>query len=160
MHYKQNNKESKTYVQGLRSFGSTLPRGVKGILKKNGYNYSEIISKWNMLVGKDISSCSYPKSIKMTKRETNGTLMLAVKRGNEITVEYSKKEIINNINSYFGYQLINEIRLQSFNSGNKKKKNKNPSGKFTKNFGEKINEIKSKNIRNSLSQFLDVIKND
>ena len=160
MHYKQNNKESKTYVQGLRSFGSTLPRGVKGILKKNGYNYSEIISKWNMLVGKNISSCSYPRSIKMTKGEANGTLMLAVKRGNEITVEYSKKEIINNINSYFGYQLINEIRLQSFNSGNKKKKNKNPSGKFTKNFGEKINEIKSKNIRNSLSQFLDVIKND
>ena len=160
MHYKQNNKESKTYVQGLRSFGSTLPRGVKGILKKNGYNYSEIISKWNMLVGKNISSCSYPRSIKMTKGEANGTLMLAVKRGNEITVEYSKKEIINNINSYFGYQLINEIRLQSFNSGKKKKKNKYPSGKFTKNFGEKINEIKSKNIRNSLSQFLDVIKND
>ena len=160
MHYKQNNKESKTYVQGLRSFGNTLPRGVKGILKKNGYNYSEIISKWNMLVGKDISSCSYPKSIKMTKRETNGTLVLAVKRGNEITVEYSKKEIINKINSYFGYQLINQIRLQSSNSENKKIKNKNILGKFTKNFEEKINEIKNKNIRNSLSQFLDVIKND
>ena len=51
----RNNKESKTYVQGLRSFGNILPRGIKGILKKNGYNYSEIISKWNMLVGKDIS---------------------------------------------------------------------------------------------------------
>ena len=122
MHYKQNNKESKTYVQGLRSFGNTLPRSVKGILKKNGYNYSEIINKWNLLVGKDISSCSYPKSIKMTKGNANGTLLLAVKRGNEITVEYSKNEIINKINSYFGYQLINEIRLQSFNSENKKKK--------------------------------------
>ncbi len=109
MHYKQNNKESKTYVQGLRPFGNTLPRGVKGILKKNGYNYSEIISKWNMLVGKDISNFAYPKSIKMTKGDTNGLLVLAVKRGNEITVEYSKKEIINKINSYFGYQLINGI---------------------------------------------------
>ena len=89
MHYKQNNKESKTYVQGLRSFGNTLPRGVKGILKKSGYNYSEIISKWNMLVGRDISSCSYPKSIKMTKGKTNGTLILAVKRGSEIDIEYS-----------------------------------------------------------------------
>ena len=47
MHNKQNNKESKTYVQGLRPFGNTLPRGIKGILKKNGYNYSEIINKWN-----------------------------------------------------------------------------------------------------------------
>ena len=160
MHYKQNNKESKTYVQGLRPFGNTLPRGVKGILKKSGYNYSEIISKWNMLVGKDISSCSYPKSIKMTKGDTNGLLVLAVKRGNEITVEYSKKEIINKINSYFGYRLINEIRLKTINSETKKIKNKNILKKLPKNFEKKINEIKNKNIRSSLSQLLDVIKND
>ena len=160
MHYKQNNKESKTYVQGLRPFGNTLPRSVKGILKKSGYNYSEIISKWNMLVGKDISSCSYPKSIKMTKGDTNGLLVLAVKRGNEITVEYSKKEIINKINSYFGYRLINEIRLKTINSETKKIKNNNILKKFSKNFEKKINEIKNKDIRNSLSQLLDVIKND
>ena len=110
MHYKRNNKESKTYVQGLRSFGNTLPRGVRSILKKNGYNYSEIISKWNMLVGADISSCSYPKSIKMTKGNDNGILVLAVERGNEINLEYSKKDIINKINSYFGYKLISEIK--------------------------------------------------
>ena len=160
MHYKQNNKESKTYVQGLRPFGNTLPRGVKGILKKSGYNYSEIISKWNMLVGKDISSCSYPKSIKLTKGDTNRLLVLAVKRGNEITVEYSKKEIINKINSYFGYRLINEIRLKTINSETKKIKNNNTLKKFSKNFEKKINEIKNKDIRNSLSQLLDVIKND
>ena len=160
MNHKQNNKESKTYVQGLRSFGNTLPRSVKGILKKSGYNYSEIIGKWKMLVGKDISSCSYPKSIKMDKGDTNGTLVLAVKRGDEITVEYSKKEIINKINSYFGYQLINEIRLQSLNSKNKKIKNNVTLNKFSKDFEKKINEIKSENIRNSLSQLLDVIKND
>ena len=111
MHYKQNNKESKSYVQGLRPFGKTLPRGLKGVLKKNGYNYSEIIGKWNVLVGKNISSCSYPKSVKMTRGETHGTLLLAVNRGDEVTIEYSKKEIINKINSYFGYQLINEISL-------------------------------------------------
>ena len=160
MHYKQNNKQSKTYVQGLRPFGSTLPRGVKGILRKSGYNYSEIISKWNILVGKNISDCSYPKSIKMTKGDTNATLTLGVKRGNEITVEYSKKEIINKINSYFGYRLINEIRLQSFNSESKKIKNKSTLSKFAEDFDKKINGIKNKNIRNSLSQLLDVMKNE
>ena len=64
----------------------------------------------------------------MTKGDKNGTLVLAVKRGNEIDIEYSKKEIINKINSYFGYKLINEI--------------------------------KNENIKNSLSKFLDIIKND
>ena len=103
MHYKQNDKESKTYVQGLRAFGNTLPRGVKGILKKNGYNYSEIISKWSMLVGKDISNCSYPQSIKMKKGNSNGTLILGIKRGDEIQVEYAKNEIINKIIKIWNY---------------------------------------------------------
>ena len=155
MHYKQN-KQSRTYVQGLRPFGNTLPRGLKGILKKNGYNYSEIISKWNLLVGKDISDCAYPKSIKMTKGDTYGLLVLAVKRGNEITVEYAKKEIINKINSYFGYRLINEIRLKTINS--EIKKNKNSLKKFSINFEKKINEIKNEKIRNSLAELLSVVK--
>jgi len=159
MHYKQN-KQSRTYVQGLRPFGNTLPRGLKGILKKNGYNYSEIISKWNILVGKDISDCAYPKSIKMKKGDSNGTLVLAIKRGDEINIEYSKREIIDKINSYFGYKLINEIKLQTFNSESKKTKNKNNLEKFSKNLQEKIEQIKSGSIKNSLSQLLKAIKND
>ena len=156
MHYKRNNKESKTYVQGLRPFGNTLPRGIKGILKKNGYNYSEIISKWNLLVGKNISNSCHPKSIKMTQGNKNGTLILSVERGNEINIEYSKKEIINKINSYFGYKLINEIRLQTFSSVNKKEKK--TISKYSKKMKEKIDEIKNKNIRDSLSQLLNTAK--
>ena len=158
MHYKQNNKESKTYVQGLRQFGNTLPRGVKGILKKNGYNYSEIISKWGKLVGKYLSDRSYPKSIKISKDGHEGILILGVQRGSEIDIEYSKKDIANKINSYFGYKLIKEIKLQTINYQFKKMK-KNYQNKFSKDFNKQINEIKNKNIRNSLSSLLDVIKN-
>ena len=158
MHHKRNNKESKTYVQGLRSFGNTLPRGIKQILKKNGYNYSEIISKWNLLVGKDISNYCYPKSIKMSRENKNGDLVLLVERGNEINVEYSKKDIINKINSYFGYQLISEIRLQTFSPISKKEKEKNIINNSPKKFDKKINEIKNKDIRDSLSQLLKIAK--
>ena len=158
MHFKYNNKESKTYVQGLRPFGNTLPRGVKGILKKNGYNYSQIISKWNIILSKNISSYCYPKLIKMNRGNENGLLVLSVERGNEINVEYSKNEIINKVNSYFGYKLIDEIRLQTFNIKIKEVKKKNIQDKFSKKFREKINKIKNKNIRDSLSQLLDVAK--
>ena len=160
MHNKQNNKESKSYVQGLRPFGNTLPRGLKGIIKKKGYNYSEIISKWKMLVGENISNCSYPKSLKMTRGDKKGTLILIVKRGDEITVEYSKKEIVNKVNSYFGYELINEVKLQAFNSDRKKLKQKNSLNKFSKDFNKKIKEIKNEKLKNSLLQLTEVIKND
>jgi len=160
MHNKQNNKESKTYVQGLRPFGSTLPRGVKGILKKNGYNYSEIIGKWNILVGKDISNNAHPLSIKMKHGDLNGTLVLGIKRGDEIAIEYSKNEIISKINSYFGYKLINDIRLKVFNSETKKIKGNNTLNRLSKKVEKKINEIENKNIRNSLFELSKLIKND
>ena len=160
MHRKQNNKESKTYVQGLRPFGNVMPRSVKGILKKSGYNYSEIINRWDILVGKKIASCSYPKSIKTGSKDSAGILTLRIKRGDEINVEYSKHDIINKINSYFGYKVINEIKLQTFNYENKKNKKKIILTKVSKNFEEKINKIKNKNIRNSLSQLIRTLKND
>jgi hypothetical protein len=158
MHNKRNNKESKTYVQGLRVFGNTLPRSLKGVLKKNGFNYSEIIGKWNNLVGKEIGNYCYPKSIKMRKGSTNGILVLSVKRGNEIIVEYSKKEIINKVNSYFGYQLINAIKLQTSNIENKVKKNDNKIKNLPENYKNKINQIKNENIRNSLFELTHVMK--
>ena len=160
MHHKQNNKETKTYVQGLRPFGNTLPRGLRGILKKNGYNYSEIINKWRMLVGKDVSSGAYPKSIKMNKGNKNGTLILAIKRGDEINVEYAKNQIISKINSYFGYKLINEIKLKTFNPESKNQKKRNVLRIFSKNLENKVNEIKNENIKNSLSELLKIVKNE
>ena len=108
------------------------------------------------MVGRDISSSCHPKSIKMTQGNKNGTLVLSVERGNEINIEYSKKEIINKINSYFGYKLINEIRLQTFSSVNKKEKK--TISKYSKKMKEKIDEIKNKNIRDSLSQLLNTAK--
>ena len=136
-----------------------MPRGIKGILKKNGYNYSEIISKWNFLVGKSIANCSYPKSIKMQKGNAGSVITIAVKRGDEITLEYAKKEIINRINSYFGYALLNNVKLVSINSEKKKEKNKNNKNTFSKNFEKKIAQIKNEEIKKSLSQLLNAIRN-
>ena len=96
----------------------------------------------------------------MKKGDANGTLIVAVNRGDELTVEYSKEQIINKINSYFGYRLINEIKLVAFNTVNKKIRNKNSLSKFSTKFEKQINEIKNKNIKKSLSEFLHIIKND
>ena len=96
----------------------------------------------------------------MKKRDSNGMLVLAIKRGDEINVEYSKKNIMDKINSYFGYKLISEIKIETLNSKNKKVQNKNKLDKFSKNFQEKIDQIKNENIKNSLFQLFKAIKND
>ena len=112
-----------------------------------------------MLVGENISNCSYPKTIKMNRIDKNAILIIAVERGNEIEVEYSKNHIINKINSHFGYQLLNQIKIETFNPKNQNKK-QIIRNNISKNMEKKISEIKSKEIRKSLSQFLSSSKND
>ena len=158
MHNRRNNKETKTYLQGLRPFGSSFPKGVKSILKRSGYNYSEIISKWNVLLKKEISNFCYPKSIKMRKGGEKATLVIAVQRGNEIEIEYSKKEIIEKLNSFFGYNFIDNIKLESFNSQSKIINNKKKF-KTSDLYEKKIDSIQNGEIKNSLYKLLNAIKN-
>ena len=90
----------------------------------------------------------------MKKGNSNGILILAVNRGDEINVEYSKKEIIQKINSYFGYKLVDEIKLKTINSEYLNRKNKEIKIKFNKNIQNEIDKIENKNIRESLSELL------
>ena len=101
MHIKNNIKQKTFYIQGLRSFKNSLPKNVKKILNKKGFVYSEILNRWNYLVGNEISKVSFPKTFKPSGKNAPGTLIISVQRGNEINIEFSKNTIIEKINSFF-----------------------------------------------------------
>ena len=152
MHFKKSINQDSFYIQGLRSFKDTLPKSVKKILNKKGYVYSDIINKWNYIVGLKTSNVSYPKSFKPNGKNSAGTLTINVQRGNEIDVEYSKSQIINKINSYFGYKIIDKVRLETFEMKNNLKKNKNSliSDMSKNRYLKNINNINNELIKNSL----------
>ena len=111
MHNKNNNK-TQTFVQGLRPFSSSIPKTLKKYLKKGGYNYSNIIDNWTKMVGKKISDACYPIKVKMGKEMKEGNLVLSVIHGKEMEIEYEKKEIIDKINNFFGYNCISKVTLK------------------------------------------------
>ena len=53
-----------------------------------------------------MSDACYPISFKMGKEMKDGTLVLNVIHGKELEVEYEKNEIVDKINSFFGYILL------------------------------------------------------
>jgi hypothetical protein len=153
MHSKNNNK-STTFIQGLRPFSSSIPKTLKKHLRKGGYNYSNIIDNWTKMVSKKISDGCYPISIKMGKEMRKGTLVLNVIHGKEMEIEYKKTEIIDKINSFFGYNCISHIALKiiqdKINSNDKSfSRIKNLS-----KINEKINKVNNKQLKNSLTNFL------
>ncbi|MDC0344520.1 DUF721 domain-containing protein, partial [Pelagibacteraceae bacterium] len=88
---KDNNSKSQNFIQGLRPFSSAIPRGLKKILKKGGYNFTEVVDNWTKIVSKDISEKCYPTNIKVGKDMSNGILALNVIHGKELDIEYNKK---------------------------------------------------------------------
>ena len=157
MHNKKNYINKSAYsIQGIKTVGKSLPRGLKTILKKGGYNYSSMINNWTNLVGKKISDVAYPKSIKTGKELKNGILILNVDHGDQLFVEYSKKDIIDKINTFFGYQFIKEVRLVLIKrKTDKKEKHKIDKDKSIK-YGKKIKEIQDSNLKRNLSNLIDV----
>ena len=89
MQFKDNTKQRNKTIQGLRSFKDTLPKNVKKIINKKGHIYSETLNNWKYIVGEELFKICYPKSFKNSNRFGVSTLMIMVKRGCEVEVEYS-----------------------------------------------------------------------
>ena len=155
MHSKKDNiNKSRNFIQGLRPFSSSLPHGLKKIFKKGGYNFSRIVDNWTEMVGKDISNSCYPTTVKMTKDMNNGTLILNVFHGNQLDVEYKKKEIIDKINTFFGFKCIKEIKLKVVQKKQILKKINFFSNQVNPKYEKKLRNIKNQDLKKSLSKLI------
>ena len=153
MHSKNNNK-TQTFIQGLRPFSSSIPKTLKKHLRKGGYNYSNIVDNWTNMVSKKISDACYPTTVKMGKEMRNGTLILNVIHGKELEVEYEKKEIIDKINSFFGYNCIGNIKLKITQDKIKLNEKIFPKIKNLSKIEEKMSKVNDNSLKSSLNNFL------
>ena len=153
MHNKHNNK-TKTYLQGLRPFSSSIPKTLKKHLRKGSYNYSNIIDNWTKMMSKKISDSCYPITVKMGKEMRNGTLVLNVIHGKEVEVEYEKKEIIDTINSFFGYNCISNVTLKIVQDKLKSNDKIFPKIKNLSKIEEKMKKVDNDELKSSLNNFL------
>ena len=144
----------KNFIQGLRPFSSSIPKTLKKHLKKGGYNYSNVVDNWTKIVTKKISDSCYPITIKMGKEMKNGTLILNVLHGKELEIEYSKKEIIDNINSFFGYDCITHISLKIAQEKISPKRNELIKIKNLKEINKKIDNVNNNQLKSSLNNLL------
>ena len=122
MKFKNNTKHRYKTIQGLRSFKNTLPTKVKKIINRKGQIYSKTLDNWKYIVGEELFKFCYPRSFKSSNKLGASILNIMVKRGHEIDVEYSKKLIIDRMNVLFGYNVVEKIKLITFQGENEKLK--------------------------------------
>lgn len=142
------------FIQGLRPFSSSIPKTLKKHLRKGGYNYSNIVDNWTKMVSKKISDACYPLTVKMGKEMKDGTLILNVIHGKEMEVEYEKQEIIDKINSFFGYNCISQVTLKIVQDTIKTNEKVFPKIKNFSKIEEKMNKVIDDGLKSSLNNFL------
>ena len=160
MSNKNNIKQRNLSFQGLRSFKDTLPTSVKKIINKKGHIYSETLNNWKYIVGKNLFKICYPKSFKNSNKFGVSTLFIMVKRGHEIDLEYSKKEIMDRMNNFFGKIVVKKIKFTSFEEDQKISQEFKPVRiNVTKNkYQNKINNVKNEKIKKSLLELTKVFE--
>ena len=160
MQFKNNTKQRLKTIQGLRSFKDTLPNNIKKIIKKKGHIFSETLNNWKYIVGDEIFQICYPKSFKNSNKFGVSTLQVMVKRGHEVDLEYSKKEIMDKMNSFFGYPVVEKLKFISFDDTQTKfKKINNGKNNMTNNkYTDRINDIKNDKIKKSLLELTKIFK--
>ena len=159
MQFRNNIKQRNKVIQGLRSFKDTLPKNIKKIIKKKGHIFSETLNNWKYIVGDDLFKVCYPKSFKNSNKLGASCLLIMVKRGHEVDMEYSKKQILDKMNNYFGYSVVEKLKLISFDDDQTNfKKTKINHDVTNSKYMNKIVDIKNDKIKKSLIELSKLFK--
>ena len=160
MQIKNNTKQRSQSIQGLRSFKDTLPKNVKKIINKKGHIYSETLSNWKYIVGVELFKVCFPKKFKSSNKFGASTLVIMVKRGHEVDIEYSKKNIMNKMNSFFGYTVVEKLKLICFDYEQEivQEKRRGTKNVAINKYKNKINDVKNEKIKKSLIELTKVFK--
>ena len=149
MNFKYNSKQRNTSIQGLRLFKDTLPTKAKKIITKKGEIYSKTLDNWKYIVGEKLFKVCFPKSYRKSNIRGN-CLIIMVKHGCQVDLEYSKQNIIDKINYFFGRNVVDNVSLKFFDDNNLVDQEIKSINVTKNSFKDKISTIKNKEIKNSL----------
>ena len=160
MQYKNNTKQRFKTIQGLRSLKDTLPKNIKKVINNRGQVYSEILNNWKIIAGESLFKVCYPKSFKSSNKFGTSTLLVMVQRGKEVDLEYSKKEIIDRMNNFFGKTVVEKIKFTSFDAEEKivNREEKLNLNETKDKFNSKIKNVKNDKIKKSLMELTKVFR--
>ena len=112
-----------------RSVGSFVPSLAQTAFEKFGFSTVALLTEWPAIVGQELAGCTLPERLKWPRKanprgEAQGdseagcegrpgaTLVVRVEPSRALEVQYGAAQIIERINSYFGYRAVAELRLQ------------------------------------------------
>jgi hypothetical protein len=112
---------------GTKAIGSLVPGIARKAFQKYGFSAATLLTDWAAIAGRELAQYAAPERLKWPrcergeddeageaprdKRRAGATLVLRVDGARALDVEYKSRQIVERINSYFGYPAIAELRI-------------------------------------------------
>ena len=97
----------------FKTIGTNVTKIVKPLISKRGFGNSEIINNWVNIVGDKLAQNITPQKISYNRNSNvDGVLLLRVNSSSvALEIQYIEKQIVNKINTYFGFGAIGRIKI-------------------------------------------------
>ena len=104
--------------KGFQSVAASFAPTAKRLFGKNGFVELDIITNWQEIVGETLAEHSQPQSIDFKRGQRNdGVLNIAIDSGAfALEIAHKKKNIIEKINTYFGYAAVSDLHILQINN--------------------------------------------
>ncbi len=131
----------------LQNICNVLGPITRKMLGKKAFAEADVICNWRDIVGNDMADYSKPVRIDFKKGErSNGVLIVEVAGGAfALEIQSKSKLLIDKVNSFFGYQAVEKIKILQNHSVMKKRSDYIPSEE------KKLVTQEEENYINSLS---------
>ncbi len=109
-----------------RAVGSFVPSLTRKAFETYGFSTATLLMDWERIAGREIALATSPERLKWpqgfettvddasepsSRGRPGATLVLRVDPARALDIEYKSRQILERINSYFGYRAIAELRL-------------------------------------------------
>ena len=104
--------EGRNGFGGLRHAAGLIDRLTRPAIRKRGFAQGEILRNWADIVGPRLAGVTAPERVQYSKKQGQGArLCVRVGGAAALELQHAGPQIVERINTYFGYRAISELKL-------------------------------------------------
>jgi hypothetical protein len=108
----------KSKRKGPRALADLAAAPINAVLAKAGFAQTEVVSRWDEIVGEDLAKRTAPLKIIYPRRPSGheepepGTLVVRVETPFALEAQHRTDQIIARVNAFFGWRCVARVKLQ------------------------------------------------
>lgn len=99
---------------GQKHISASVRKITRPVFKKFGFSNADLILRWDDVVGPQLSRLSHPMRLIGPRGQADGLAVLVLRVGGAAALEIQHQipQILERINTFYGYRAVGEIRLE------------------------------------------------